>query len=74
MIILLVLEVIPAIIGAVILAAVYGKFKFTKPCIYPHLDPRINSHGRWALYLCRSPPFNWLKEVLDLNRKSTMTG
>lgn len=62
------LEVIPAIIGAVILVAVYGKFKFTNlayTLIWIHaLILMIGGHYTYA----EVPLFNWLKEVLDLSR------
>jgi putative membrane protein len=63
-----VLEVTPAIIGAVILIAVYGKFKFNNlayTLIWIHaLILMIGGHYTYA----EVPLFNWLKEVLDLSR------
>ncbi len=62
------LEVAPAIIGAVILVTVYGKFKFTNltySLIWIHaLILMIGGHYTYA----EVPLFNWLKEVLDLSR------
>ena len=62
------LEVAPAIIGAVILVAVYGKFKFTNltySLIWVHaLILIVGGHYTYA----EVPLFNWLKEVLDLSR------
>jgi len=62
------LEVIPAIIGAVILVAVYGRFKFTNltySLIWIHaLILIVGGHYTYA----EVPLFNWLKEVLDLSR------
>jgi len=62
------LEVIPAIVGAVILVAVYGKFKFTNltySLIWVHaLILIVGGHYTYA----EVPLFNWLKEVLDLSR------
>lgn len=62
------LEVLPALLGTVILAATYGKFKFTTFCyllIAVHMAIlMVGGHYTYA----RVPLFDWLKEVFDFSR------
>lgn len=62
------LEVFPAMLGAVILVAVYPRFRFT-PLVYSllFLHATILMVGGHYTY-AEMPLFNWLKEALGLSR------